>query len=89
MAKREKDKPSAQDPELLPNREAMSIIDPLPGGLHDLELPSTVPPPGAETTQDSVGGTTDAAASGSGSELVTDEDRHEQISQTDSAISET
>jgi hypothetical protein len=89
MAKTDEDKLQTPDPELLPNREAMSIIDPLPGGLHDLELPSTAPPPGAETTQGSVGGATDAAASGSGSETVTDEDRHEQISQSDSAVSET
>jgi hypothetical protein len=41
MAKRDEDKPSTPDPELEPRPAAVPRIDPLPGGLHDLELPST------------------------------------------------
>jgi hypothetical protein len=49
MAKRDEDELKTPDPELPPSAEAVSIVDPLPGGLHDLELPSTAPDVASET----------------------------------------
>jgi hypothetical protein len=67
----------------------MSLISPVPpvGGFVDLESP--LPPPPGDEAQSAATGATDAAASGSGEESVTDQDRHEQISQSDTASSST
>jgi hypothetical protein len=85
--------------DLLPDREAMSLLATNPtayaGGLEDL----TSTTPGADTGAGAAGtasGTAadaphviDADASGSGTESVTSEDRSEQITQSDTASSTT
>jgi hypothetical protein len=43
MAKKERDELQVEDPELLPGREAMSVVTPLSEGLHDLEITSEPP----------------------------------------------
>jgi hypothetical protein len=83
---------------LLPEREAMSLLSTDPGsyvgGFED--LPSA---PGADGGTGAAGGAADTAgsashladadASGHGTESVTDADRSEQISQSDTASSQT
>jgi hypothetical protein len=85
--------------DLLPDREAMSLIQtdpmPLPAGFD--EMPAGVP--GADTgtgaahdATGTAGGAShvaDADASGHGTESVTDENRSETINQSDSASSTT
>jgi hypothetical protein len=83
---------------LLPDREAMSLLTTQPGayvGAFD-ELPSS---PGPDTGPTAAGGATDTAgsashladadASGHGTESVTDADRSDQITQSDTASSQT
>ena len=95
---RESNEVEAQEAELLPPREAMSIIPTTgdPGGLDGLAAASSptadgtgIPPAdgGAGTTAADAGelAATDAAASESSSESVTESDRHETIQATDTA----
>jgi hypothetical protein len=84
--------------DLLPDREALSLIgtDPTSYPLPIDDFDTTSAPGGAAagSAANTAGNaddlaSTDAQASGSGSESVTSEDRSEQISQSDSASSET
>ena len=90
-----RDELDAAEGNLLPEREALSIL-PIDGdyaGLAGLGG-STPDASGAGDTGDPATSaadvaSTDAAASGSGEESVTDEPRSDQISRTDTAVSET
>jgi hypothetical protein len=83
---------------LLPEREAMSLLTTDPGAYVGAfgELPMDPGPGTGPTAADGATGTAgnasqlvDADASGHGDESVTDADRSEQISQSDSASSQT
>ena len=82
--------------DLLPEREAMSLLTPDPGGAYPLpdgDLPpiyNDVDPPTGQGTG-AAGDASDVAqaqGSSSGEESVTEEDRSERISQSDSASAE-
>jgi hypothetical protein len=72
---RVRDEQAEGEPTVLPAREAMALISPVPGTLPD-----------ATAAQDAA---TDAQASASGEESVTSEDRSEHFESSDSASSET
>jgi hypothetical protein len=82
--------------DLLPEREAMSLLTPDPSGAYPLpdgDLPpiynDTDPPVGSGTgAAGDMSAVADAQGSSSGEESVTEEDRSEQISQSDSASAE-
>ena len=86
-----------QRPDLLPNREAMSLVaaDPAQYAAGVEGLVASTPAEGAgagaaDTATDASNlASTQVSASGSGEESVTSEDRSEQLSASDSAYSET
>ena len=88
-----RDELAAEHADVLPEREALSIL-PIDGDYSGLAAMSGTPDTsGAAGTADpatSAAGDagTDAAASGGGEESVTDEPRSEQISRTDTAVAE-
>ena len=89
-----RDELAAQQGDVLPEREALSIL-PIDGDYSGLAgMGATPDASGASSTADPAttaagDAGTDAAASGGGEESVTDEPRSEQISRTDTAVSET
>ncbi len=81
--KRPPDERAEGEPTVLPAREAMSLISPVPGTSY---LPDLGPLPDATAAQDVA---TDARASASGEESLTSEDRSEHFESHDSASSQT
>jgi hypothetical protein len=73
-----------REPAVLPAREAMSLISPDASPTFMPDLPDT--PDAAEAAE---GAAVDAQGSASGEESVSSEDRSEQISNQDTAVSET
>jgi hypothetical protein len=89
MSKDERKDELAPDGEFLPDREVMSIIPPTPDLAAFGPLPTAAPDAGVITPSPTELPDTDAAASGGGSESITEENRNEQFQRTDTATSET